>query len=94
MELAVIRQAIRGERKLELTYRDLTEAQTRRTVWPFALAYFDRARLVVAWCELRQGFRNFRTDRITEVKLADARYPRRRQALLKEWRELEGIPPQ
>ena len=30
-------------------------AKRRRTIWPFALAFFDRVRVVVAWCELRAG---------------------------------------
>jgi len=55
-------------------------------VWPFALGFFDKVRVVVAWCEMRQDFRHFRADRIAELKPTDMRYPRRRQALLKEWR--------
>jgi predicted DNA-binding transcriptional regulator YafY len=97
-ELHVIRQAIRRERKLSITYEggegSKSEGRTQRTVWPFALAYFDRTRVVAAWCELRQGYRHFRTDRIAALTVSDARYPRRRQTLLKEWREAEGIPPQ
>ena len=56
--------------------------------------FFDRARVVVAWCELRQAFRHFRTDRIAALTATGSRYPRRRQALLKAWRETEGIRPQ
>jgi len=47
--------------------------------------------MVVAWCELRQGFRHFRTDRIAALAMTATRYPRRRQALLKEWRAQERI---
>jgi predicted DNA-binding transcriptional regulator YafY len=93
-ELPSIRQAIRTERKLRIAYADQHGALTRRTVWPFALGFFDRVRVVVAWCELRQDYRHFRTDRISTLKLTDTRYPRRRQALLKEWREREGIRSQ
>ncbi len=92
-ELATIRQAIRGERKLRISYVDGDGAKTRRTVWPFALGFFDRCRVVAAWCELRQSYRHFRTDRIAALTLTERRYPRRRQALLKEWREIEKIPP-
>lgn len=91
IELATIRQAIRAERKLAIAYRDGHAADSRRTIWPFALAFFDRVRVVVAWCELRQAFRNFRTDRISALTLIDTRYPRRRQVLLREWRVAEGI---
>jgi predicted DNA-binding transcriptional regulator YafY len=93
-ELPAIRTAIRNERKLRIGYVNEQGLTTRRTIWPFALAFFDRARVVVAWCELRTGYRHFRTDRIGTLKLSDKRYPRRRQALLKEWRESEGIPSQ
>jgi predicted DNA-binding transcriptional regulator YafY len=92
-DLAAIRQAIRRERKLTIAYRDGKDAETRRTIWPFALAFFDSTRAVVAWCELRQAFRNFRTDRIAGLEATEDRYPRKRQALLEEWRVQEGIPP-
>ena len=91
-ELALIREAIRNERKLRIAYVDGDGAPTRRAIWPFALSFFDRARVVVAWCELRQGYRHFRTDRIATLTLTDMRYPRRRHAMLKEWRAIEGIP--
>lgn len=91
-ELAAIRHAIRSEHKLELLYRDGRGSDSRRVVWPFALGFFDRVRVVVAWCELRQSFRHFRTDRIVALTATDTRYPRRRHAMLKEWRAAEGIP--
>ena len=60
----MIRQAIRSQSKVEIDYRDAGGSETRRVIWPFALGFFDRVRVVVAWCELRQSFRSFRTDRI------------------------------
>jgi len=89
-ELPKIRQAIRRERKLTIAYNDKDGAPTKRTVWPFALAFFEKVRVVVTWCELRQDYRHFRTDRIATLTVNDKRYPRRRQALLKEWRERDG----
>jgi predicted DNA-binding transcriptional regulator YafY len=90
-ELASIRAAIRSEQKLQIAYADGQGSATKRTIWPIALAFFDRVRVVVAWCELRNDYRHFRTDRITALTNASKRYPRRRFALLKEWRTLEGI---
>lgn len=90
-ESAAIRQAIRQELKLKITYRDGNGQHTARTIWPFALGFFDRARVVLAWCELRQSIRAFRTDRITALTATSDQYPKRRHALLKEWREREGI---
>jgi len=45
--------------------------------------------MVIAWCELRQDFRNFRTDRISELAAQSERYPGRRNVLMKQWREQE-----
>jgi predicted DNA-binding transcriptional regulator YafY len=90
-ELPLIRSAIRSEHKLRISYLDGGGRPSKRVVWPFALGFFDRVRIVVAWCELRDGFRHFRTDRIAGVQALDKRYPRRRQVLLKEWRASEGI---
>lgn len=92
-DLVAIRQAIRSEHKLQIHYQDGQQGQSQRTVWPFALAFFDHVRVLVAWCELRQDFRHFRTDRIRHLEVSKERYPRRRQVLLKQWRELQGIKP-
>jgi len=90
-DLPRIRAAIRTEQKLRFGYSDGSGKSSKRTVWPFALGFFDQVRVLVAWCELRQGFRHFRTDRISKVQALEKRYPRRRQALLREWRATEGI---
>lgn len=90
--LAALRQAIRSEKKVAITYRGHEKAETRRVIWPFALGFFERVRVVAAWCELREGYRHFRADRIAKMTVTETRYPRRRQALLKEWRAIEGIP--
>lgn len=91
VDLGVIRGAIRGERKLAIGYRDGGGAASERLIWPFGLGYFDHVRVVLAWCELRDGFRSFRTDRICRLESTSQRYPRRRQALMKAWRAAEGI---
>jgi predicted DNA-binding transcriptional regulator YafY len=92
-ELPAIRQAIRNERKLRIHYAAEGGTKTKRVVWPFAVGFFDRVRMVVAYCETRKAFRHFRTDRITSLTVLETRYPRRRLSMLKEWREAEGIPP-
>jgi predicted DNA-binding transcriptional regulator YafY len=90
-DLEVIRKAIRTERILKLTYTDESGRASIRNVWPFALSYFERVRVMVAWCELRQDYRHFRTDRIVDMASQDVRYPRRRAVLLKEWRDQQDI---
>ena len=92
VDLGALRQAIRFERKLRLAYEDEAGRRSERTVWPFALAFFNEVRVLAAWCELRQDFRHFRADRIADVRMEERRYPKRRSALLKQWRRRQGIP--
>jgi len=93
--LPALRQAIRQEQALVIQYRDLAGQDSQRTVWPFALGFFEQARVLAAWCESRQGFRHFRVDRIQALEATGQRYPARRQVLMQRWRTQEGIaaPP-
>ena len=84
--LPVLRRAIRDEHALLLHYRDEGGAVTQRRIWPFAMAFFDQARLIAAWCELRQDFRHFRADRVVDLADSGTRYPERRHALIRRWR--------
>jgi len=84
--LGLIREAMRDELALHLTYADEQGQQSERAIWPVQLGYYEGKQIVAAWCTLRDGFRNFRTDRIVAAHLTDTRYGRRRLVLTKEWR--------
>ncbi|MCC2099418.1 MAG: YafY family transcriptional regulator [Hyphomicrobiales bacterium] len=86
VDMAPLREAIRKGLRTTISYEDAMGKSSRRTIWPFALAYFDAVRVVVAWCEMREAFRNFRTDRISNMKF-DERYPARRAELLRRWQQ-------
>ncbi|WP_419905238.1 helix-turn-helix transcriptional regulator [Kiloniella sp.] len=89
IDIAVVREAIQQERKLLLQYRDGKGKSSERVIWPFFLIYFSGGRIISAWCELRDGIRHFRTDRIDALSKLPTRYPRRRHELIKLWREAE-----
>lgn len=91
VDLVLLRSAIRRERKLRLAYADVAGTFTDRVVWPVALGYFEETRMLVAWCEARNDFRHFRTDRMREITLLESRYPRRRAQLLKDWRTQDSM---
>jgi predicted DNA-binding transcriptional regulator YafY len=88
IDAAEIRLAIRDERKITIGYRSLDEVVSRRTIWPFLIGFFEEARIVAGWCELRQDYRHFRVDRIETVERLPERYPKRRAVMLREWRAL------
>ncbi|MDQ1197896.1 YafY family protein [Agrobacterium sp. SORGH_AS 787] len=88
IDLGNIRDAIRSQAKIQIDYADEQGRCSRRIVWPFALAFFDQVRVLLGWCELRQDYRSFRADRISSFTLLEARYPKRREVLLKGWRQM------
>ena len=90
--LRIIREAVRREQKLAITYIDEKGATTERIVWPIAIAFFEGKRLLAAWCELRNGFRHFRPDRIASLTATSDRYPTRRAVLMKTWRLENRMP--
>lgn len=87
--LSDLRAAIRDQRRLEIAYVDGQGRQSRRVVWPILLGFMDNARVLGAWCEQRQAFRTFRTDRI-RTAVAGERYPGRRADLLRDFRANMG----
>ena len=91
---ALIRLAIRKENKLQMTYIDVKGEESQRIIWPLALGFFEEVHVIVAWCELRESFRHFRTDRLVNLTQLETRYPIPRQTLLKKWREINNIPEQ
>lgn len=84
---SLLRDAIRKESKLRIVYRDDAGQETERIIWPFVIGFFEQHKVVGAWCELRQDYRHFRIDRIAALAATGERAPRRRHAMLKEWRE-------
>jgi predicted DNA-binding transcriptional regulator YafY len=86
VDTARVRASIHAGRKIALSYRDEQGRDTRRVIWPVTLGYLETVRILAAWCELRQDFRHFRTDRVTEATFLDERYPSRPAALRAKWR--------
>ena len=90
LDMAKVRRAIHGARKIRLTYRDERERDSERTIWPFAVGYHETVRLLVSWCELRQDFRTFRTDRVTDADFLEDHYPERPATLRARWRKAQA----
>ncbi len=86
-QAAPLREGIRRRRKVVIIYEDASGAMSERIVWPITIVYFDDVRVLAAWCENRLAFRHFRVDRVRAATVLDERYPERRSALFKRWRE-------
>ncbi|CDN57946.1 Helix-turn-helix type 11 domain protein (plasmid) [Neorhizobium galegae bv. officinalis bv. officinalis str. HAMBI 1141] len=86
-QVALLRDAIRRQHKVAISYGDTHGRLSDRTVWPIAIVYFDDVRVLAAWCEHRSAFRHFRVDRLQLRTVSEERYPGRRQSLAARWRQ-------
>ncbi|MBS0419642.1 MAG: YafY family transcriptional regulator [Proteobacteria bacterium] len=89
--LQPIREAIRREHKVRIAYVNESGEASERVIWPIVLAFLEKTQMVAAWCELRNGFRHFRADRIRALTPLRLRYPIRRVVLVKQWRAEQKI---
>lgn len=86
---SLFRQFIRDAAELEIVYRDEKDVETSRVVQPIAMIYYIEAIILVAWCQLRNGFRHFRIDRIMACVPTGAEFSAELPDLQSKW-EKEG----
>ncbi|MCC7365717.1 MAG: YafY family transcriptional regulator [Dehalococcoidia bacterium] len=72
--LSDLRGAIDGRNRTWMAYTDADGSATERTVRPLGLFFWGRTWSLAAWCELRTDFRDFRLDRIRELRVLEERY--------------------
>ena len=96
IDIARLRTWCREGRKLSVSYVDETGAASERLIRPFMVGYVATVRVLMAWCELRQDFRVFRTDRLAAIAFLDERYPERSVVLRRRWlammRQKRAVP--
>ena len=85
VSISMLREVIRDEHKVDLTYRDESNVETRRIIRPIGLSYRSTCILLAGWCELRNGLRHFRTDRIYGCDKLDDRFTGQAEVLRELW---------
>lgn len=72
--LAVVRRAVNDRYKVTFRCTRADGESTNRIVHPLGLFYWGYAWALVAWCETRDDFRNFRLDRMEQIARRDERF--------------------
>lgn len=80
-----IQRAVVQRQVLKLDYISNTEELTQREVEPIGLFYYSGAWHLIAWCRLRNGYRDFRADRIKDLKNTSQNFEGRNLLSLKEY---------
>lgn len=91
INLSSIRETIEQRYKTTIEYIDGKQNTSSRVIWPILIGLFQHHYVLVAWCETRKAFRDFRLDRISKWSPLAEHYPSSRQALLNKWQQIEGI---
>lgn len=71
--LQTLREAAQTHRKVQVEYKDASDQLTQRILRPLGCFYWGKVWTLAAWCEVRNGFRSFRLDRVASVRLIDGK---------------------
>lgn len=89
--LTQCRLAIRRKNKVKFIYSKEDGVKEQRIVRPLCLVLFAPAWLLLAWCETRNDFRNFRLDRMMDFHETTERFTAETGKRLKDYLEIEGL---
>lgn len=67
-------EAIKQQYILQIQYKTPDENLTNRKVFPLGLFYWGGKWTLGCWCSLRKNYRDFRLDRVVEIKLTKEIY--------------------
>lgn len=86
--LGTIQQAVVGKRVIKIDYLSPRyDAHTTREVEPLAVMYYTDHWHCIAYCRLRKDYRDFRTDRIRDIRMCDETFPARPDFSLRRFME-------
>ncbi|HEY8401547.1 MAG TPA: YafY family protein [Cytophagaceae bacterium] len=86
LRLEPIKQALTNNLVLQLEYASRKGEETKgRVVEPLGICYYYSSWHLIAYCRLRKDYRDFRLDRIKELKILRERFSRARHPSLKEY---------
>jgi predicted DNA-binding transcriptional regulator YafY len=83
--LSDLQKAVAGKQVIQINYFSNQNELTQREVEPIGLFYYSAAWHLIAWCRLRNGFRDFRSDRIKELKQTGIAFEPRSISTMQEY---------
>jgi predicted DNA-binding transcriptional regulator YafY len=84
--LNTIQAALVGQRVLAMTYRAAyTDETAQREVEPVGVILYGGGWHLIAWCRLRQDYRDFRTDRILDIQETNKTFSRQNRLTLQAY---------
>ena len=79
-------RCIAQSRVASIDYRSGSKREhTKRSIEPIGLYHYSARWHLIAWCRLREGYRDFRLDRILSFEITDDRFNRHQRASLQDY---------
>lgn len=72
--LTDIQKSVTNKEVLKIVYYSSKDETTSREVEPIGLFFYAGAWHLIAWCRLRKGYRDFRSDQIKELKCTGSHF--------------------
>ncbi|MBE1298406.1 MAG: WYL domain-containing protein [Alteromonadaceae bacterium] len=70
----ILRQACENKLKVKALYKDGRDRTTERILWPLGVIGWFGKWTLLAYCELRQSYRNFRFDRFAQIDVLEEEF--------------------
>lgn len=86
--LSECRKVIRSKQKIRFVYTSEDGKSSTRIVRPLCLVFFAPDWLLLAWCEERRDFRNFRLDRIMKLDVLNEKFKNEKGKRLQDYYEM------
>lgn len=83
--LTAIQRAVVKKQVLKIDYCNNQEEHTSREVEPIGIFYYSAAWHLIGWCRLRNGYRDFRADRIKNLVNTEQSFESRNLLSLTEY---------
>jgi predicted DNA-binding transcriptional regulator YafY len=88
----LLRKACEQLQKISIVYQDSEGQSSERVLWPLGMIGWGDRWTLLAWCEKRSAYRNFRFDRIQDITVLAAHYPLHPQRSLEHYlTQIEGL---
>ncbi|CAN5346667.1 hypothetical protein BH09BAC3_BH09BAC3_08280 [soil metagenome] len=83
--LTDIQKALVNKEVLEIEYHSTQEELTRRAIEPIGIQHYSGHWHLIGWCRMRNGYRDFRADRIKCLTVTNAKFDARNLISLQEY---------
>jgi predicted DNA-binding transcriptional regulator YafY len=86
--LSVLQNAISARCIIELNYKNNKEEISNRAVEPIGLIFYAFNWHLIAWCHLRNGYRDFKVNNILNIKCTEIPFKKTEHMLLNDYMKM------